>query len=147
MHRLNGKTVLDASDDDVYDPENAELEIYQRVKLELCEEFGRTLAAIFAHIGGRLLKPKTNMHDVLVDFWVAAYATGSWVCDGVPMVDRAHQIGVSKATLSAAAVKLCLGNGWPPSEYMRDPDTMRAYMEARTAAIKKENAKHEEKAA
>lgn len=109
---------------------------------EASEKCMRLHNAMLAHIGRRLLGTCPDITDVLVDYWTVCYAEGSFLCNGVPMNERCHRLGVEKQTLSRAVVQYTVGHGLPPSEFMRDPETMENYMTARLRAIEKENEKH-----
>lgn len=129
--------------DPAFDADQERREVEQRAYREASEECMRLWNTGLAHIGGRLpMRPTTDdMRSVAVDFWAVAYAVGSWICKGVGVTQRAEMLGVERATLSAMMVKICVGNSWPPSQYMRDSETMTAYRLARIKAIETENAR------
>lgn len=111
---------------------------YRAALRDAGESFLRAMNSALAQIGSRL----PQRHPCAVDYWAVCYATGSWLCSGVSITERSQMIGVEKATLSAATIQFCTGNGFPPSEYMRnDPETSEAYRQARLRSIAEENSR------
>lgn len=120
---------------DVYDPEQHDREIEQMAYREASERCMRVINASMAHIGARLLTMAGAPVQVLTDFWTVAIAHGSFLCSDRSISEIAHEIGVSRATLSAAAVNFCVGQDLRPSLLMRDPETMAAYRAARLRVV------------
>jgi len=76
-----------------------------------------------------------NMRSVSVAFWSAAYGLGLKCCDGVSMTDRASQLGVTRAAISKGAKRFVESHGLPPSFYMKDQASGRAYCQARLNVV------------
>lgn len=63
--------------------------------------------------------------------WQASYALGLPVCEDVSMHERALRLGLKRATISKGAKAFQRANNLPPSHYMKDADSTKAYHKAR----------------
>lgn len=129
-------------DKDFFDPDEQLKELKQEAYREACEHFFHVFDGLNAHVLSVAANPKATLPEVLTAIWQGLIATGSWLNQGKGPTERAHQLGVERATLSHGAVVLCLGLGLPPSILMRDPDTREEYRKGRLEAIAKANARH-----
>jgi len=118
---------------DDLEPEESPHDVYREAGLKCV----RVMNAAFAHIGAALARQHSTRQDILVAFWQPAYAMGLMLCDGKSVTDRAHQLGVKKATLSKGMTQFCRANNLPPSDYMKDALASKSYKNARKESVKK----------
>jgi hypothetical protein len=95
--------------------------------------------ADYRHIALRFLWIMNHILDLMpdtVEKWGVAFAIGHPACQGSSMAEVAARLGVSKATISAAARKFLRNTGLPPSSYMRREESTEKNRESRLAYVR-----------
>jgi hypothetical protein len=101
----------------------------------------RILNGFAAELEAVLSRKNSTVQDVAVRMYGMAYALGLGCVSGVPMLDRAVELGCTRQALSKIAVSFCLSFGLSPSFAQKSLQARQSYRKSRINSVCRSRAK------
>jgi hypothetical protein len=127
-HHIVSEPHVDFDYDAIDASETSGDEPSQQSYAEAASRYYETMQRILGHI--------LSAQNSKVAAWQVAVAMGSHHCEGLSQTEIAANCGVTRAALSAGAVKICRSFGWPDSRYMKSTESRQIYSNRRRANLK-----------